>query len=150
MTSQPPANPPLLTADQIKHLEMIQAIIARLANGSFLIKGWTMTVAGVLFGVSASNLTWRVTLAGAIPLIGFWLLDSYYLRQERLFRKLYDAVRKPGSSVEPFSMNISVFHAEVPWGKVIRSHTMVNFYGLLFVVDVAFTATAIVESLKGS
>lgn len=44
------ATPPrsiTLTTEEIKHLELIQAVVTRLANGSFLIKGWTMTVAGI-------------------------------------------------------------------------------------------------------
>jgi hypothetical protein len=30
--------------DKIKHLEMIQAVISRLANNSFLLKGWSITL----------------------------------------------------------------------------------------------------------
>ena len=30
----------------VKHLELIQAVITRLANNSFLMKGWALTVTG--------------------------------------------------------------------------------------------------------
>ncbi|MFF3951543.1 hypothetical protein ACFYYN_43190 [Streptomyces sp. NPDC001902] len=135
-----------ISQEEIKHLEFIQAIVARLGNGSFLIKGWTMTVAGVFFGVSVSNPNWKVAAAGMIPIVGFWLLDSYFLRQERLFRKLYDDVRRPSVAVELFSMNVQPYHASVPWGKVIRSHTMVNFYGVLALVDFAFITGGLIRS----
>lgn len=32
---------------RIKHLDMLQAVIGRLGNDSFLVKGWAVTVAGV-------------------------------------------------------------------------------------------------------
>ncbi|MER7304319.1 hypothetical protein [Streptomyces griseoluteus] len=136
-----------ISAEEIKHLELIQAVVTRLANGSFLIKGWTMTVAGIFFGLAANNLSWKIATTGMIPIVGFWLLDSYYLRQERLFRKLYDDVRKSDPSIEPFSMNISLYHQQVPWGKVIRSHTMANFYGVLFLVASAFAIGAAVKGI---
>ncbi|WP_078890013.1 hypothetical protein [Streptomyces maremycinicus] len=140
---------PSVTQEEIKHLEFIQAIVARLGNGSFLIKGWTMTVAGVFFGISANNPGWKIAAAGSIPIAGFWLLDSYFLRQERLFRKLYDDVRRPAVPVELFSMNVQPYHAVVPWSKVIRSHTMVNFYGTLALVDMAFIVGGIIRVAKG-
>jgi hypothetical protein len=140
---------PSISPEEIKHLEFIQAVVARLGNGSFLIKGWTMTVAGVFFGVSANNPTWKIAAAGLIPIAGFWLLDSYFLRQERLFRKLYDDVRKPTVDIELFSMNVQPYHIVVPWGKVLRSHTMVNFYGTLALVDIAFMIGGIIRAARG-
>ncbi|MEU6492667.1 hypothetical protein ABZ890_20035 [Streptomyces sp. NPDC046984] len=137
---------PSISQEEIKHLEFIQAIVARLGNGSFLIKGWTMTVAGVFFGVSLNSLSWKIATAGIIPIIGFWLLDAYFLRQERLFRKLYDDVRRPAVTVELFSMNVQPYHAVVPWRKVIWSHTMVNFYGSLALVDIAFIVGGILRN----
>ncbi|MFI7504804.1 hypothetical protein ACIBVL_41305 [Streptomyces sp. NPDC049687] len=130
------------TADEIKHLEFIQAVVARLGNGSFLIKGWTMTVGGVFFGVLVNRLSWQLAAAGLIPVLGFWLLDSYYLRQERLFRKLYDDVRARTSAVPPFSMNVQPYLPVVTWGKVAMSRTMINFYGVITTVDLAFAAAA--------
>ncbi|MGW0285592.1 hypothetical protein ACWDXT_21100 [Streptomyces sp. NPDC003236] len=138
-----------ISQEEIKHLEFIQAIVSRLGNGSFLIKGWTMTVAGVFFGVAANRPSWKIAAAGILPIVGFWLLDSYFLRQERLFRKLYDDVRKPDVSVDLFSMNVQPYHSVVPWGKVVRSHTMVNFYGVLTLVDIIFIVGAIARSTNG-
>jgi hypothetical protein len=42
--------PEALDDQQIKHLEFVQAVIIRLANDSFLMKGWALTVAGLIFG----------------------------------------------------------------------------------------------------
>src|SRR6266511_2455864 len=79
---------------QVKHLEFIQAVIGRLANNSFLMKGWALTVAGLIFGFTSKRGSWRIAAAAFLPVAAFWGLDAYFLRQERLFRRLYDAVRR--------------------------------------------------------
>jgi len=74
----------------LKEVEIIQDIIKRMAHNSFLIKGWAITlVVGILLLKGPG--TYQIFLA-FIPLIAFWYLDAYFLRQERLFRKLYDWV----------------------------------------------------------
>ncbi|MFD9600678.1 hypothetical protein OG609_25965 [Streptomyces sp. NBC_01224] len=147
MTSPASAPTATVTPEVIKHLEFIQAIISRLSNGSFLIKGWTLTVAGVFFGVLVGRPGWPLASAGLIPIVGFWLLDSFFLRQERLFRRLYDDVRRPGTGVELFSMNVQPYHSAVPWFEVVRSYTVVNFYGMLALIDVVFIGWGVVRAL---
>lgn len=122
---------------QVKHLEMIQAIVTRLGNGSFLIKGWTMTLAGAFLGFAVNRASWKIAAVAIIPVAGFWILDSYYLRQERLFRALYEEARKPGTAVELFSMNVGPYMSSIRWKNVVVSHTMVNFYGLLITAHAA-------------
>jgi hypothetical protein len=39
----------------LKHLEFIQAVITRLANDSFLRKGWALTVAGAFYGFAVKG-----------------------------------------------------------------------------------------------
>jgi hypothetical protein len=66
---------------------------------------------------------------------GFWGLDAYFLRQERLFRKLYDAVRVPESPVEPFSMNTRPYlDAVESWIDTALSLTLLPFYGVMVLV----------------
>ena len=40
----------------------------------------------------------------------FWILDSYYLQQERLYRELYDDVRLQTEEKIDFSMKLSDYH----------------------------------------
>jgi hypothetical protein len=120
---------------QIKHLEFVQAVITRLANDSFLMKGWALTVAGLLFGFAVDQGNWRIAAAALLPVTGFWGLDAYFLRQERLFRKLYDAVRVSNSPVEPFSMNTGPYVSEVDsWVDTTLSPTLLPFYGVVVLV----------------
>jgi hypothetical protein len=70
----------------------------------------------------------------ALPVIAFWFLDSWYLRQERLFRRLYDSVRQKDGEID-FSMSTEPFHGAV--GSVINiafSRTILLFYGPILIV----------------
>jgi len=76
--------------NKIKFLEMIQNIITRMSTNSFMLKGWAVTlVAGTfaLLNIESNNL---VFLIAYIPVVLFWLLDSYYLQLERKYRRLYN------------------------------------------------------------
>ncbi|MFE7560064.1 hypothetical protein [Kitasatospora sp. NPDC057500] len=130
----------VLSDQSIKHLEFIQAVVTRLGNGSFLIKGWALTLAGAFLGFSANSKSWKLAAAGVVPLVGFWILDAYFLRQERMYRMLYDDVRKPNSSIDPFSMDARPYKARVNWYKVLFSNTLVNFYLVLSILSLAFSA----------
>ena len=83
------------SVDKLEHLKMIQDIITRMANNSFHLKGWAITLVTGIFAISAWNdLGTGFYCLIYIPLIVFWILDTYYLQQERLYRALYDRVRK--------------------------------------------------------
>lgn len=74
----------------IKYLELIQSVISRLASNSFLIKGWTITIALAGLGAFEANKNAFFLALIIFSTSIFWLLDGYYLRKERLFRKLYE------------------------------------------------------------
>jgi hypothetical protein len=134
-----------LDADRIKHLEFIQAVVTRFATSSFLIKGWVLTIAAAFFALLANKLNSGIATVGLVPLLAFWFLDGYFLRQERLFRMLYDDVRRPTSAVESFSMNVSPYLARSTWAAATFSQTMLLFYGALVLVDVVLIIAALVN-----
>lgn len=128
-----------------KHLDFIQGVVTRMANNSFLLKGWALTVAGAFYGFAAKGSSVRVAAIGLMPVLVFWGLDAYYLRQERLFRKLYDAVRAVPPAeppVAPYSMNTQPYQGQVAsWLKVAFSRTEWPYYGVIFVIGVVLTAS---------
>ncbi|MGW0825744.1 hypothetical protein [Streptomyces sp. NPDC002845] len=125
-----------LDADRVKHLEFIQAVITRMSGNSFLIKGWALTLAAALFAVSADRRSWAVAVSGLVPLACFWFLDGFFLRQEKLFRLLYEDVRRPDHPVEVFSMNVQPYAGRVRPLEATFSHTLTLFYGALLLTDV--------------
>ena len=47
-------------------------------------------------------------LVAYVPVIIFWWLDAYYLLQERIYRSLYDKVRKTDEANIDFSLKVTV------------------------------------------
>ncbi len=102
---------PRVEKDVAKHLEFVQAVIIRMSNNSFLLKGWTVTLSAGLVALVANGLEGAFAFVVLLPAIAFWWLDAYYLRQERLYRRLYDDVRN--GSVEEFSLSTHKYVDEV-------------------------------------
>ena len=90
--------------NKLRHLEMIQNIIGRMANNSFLLKGWTVTLVAGIFAISSKETDKIYFLIAYIPVFVFWGLDSYYLLQERLYRSLYDTIRDMDEKDIDFSL----------------------------------------------
>ncbi|NEP61887.1 MAG: hypothetical protein F6K31_33885 [Symploca sp. SIO2G7] len=117
---------------KLAHLDMIQAIVSRLANNSFLLKGWSISLISAFLAFAASGETPALVFAACFPAIIFWVLDAYFLHQERLFRKLYDHVRVIRPEEIDFSMNILPVLDQVPsWSRVSFSKTLVIFHGMI-------------------
>lgn len=124
-----------LSDDQRKHLDFVQAVIARLASSSTATKGWGLTIATAAFGFSATKAVPVVAGLGLTVVIFFGVLDSYYLREERLFRYLYDDARR--GLVEVYSMNKNDYAGRCTRGCVFRSWSVCGFYGPLLLVGLA-------------
>lgn len=113
------------------HLEFVQAAISRMAQNSFTIKSWTITIVSGMFALAANKSNPLFVLLGYFPVCAFWILDAYYLRQETLFRKLYDKARLPESKLQ-LSMDTSEFKPEVgSWFCTLISPTLSLFYGVI-------------------
>lgn len=114
-----------------KHLEMIQGIINRMAGNLFYLRGWTITLVTGLFAFSTSQGSSKgyFWLAYLLLLI-FWILDGYFLSQERLFRSLYDDVRQRREDEIDFSMRTDKYKKSWksrPYGAMFSS-TLLWFY----------------------
>ena len=114
----------------IKHLEIIQGVINRLAHASFLVKGWSMTIlaAGMLFISRIPDSSPLVMGSFLIPVFGVWFSDTYFLWQERMFRGIYDDVRMQTST--NFEMNIDAQKAKpgCKYYHALFSITLLSFY----------------------
>jgi hypothetical protein len=115
------------------HLEMIQAVVNRMSVNSFLLKGWSVVLISALFALAAGDSEALFVYIAYFPAVAFWLLDAYFLRQERLFRKLYDRVRHLAETDVDFSMDTSVVDGDVAaWSAVVFSKTLLLFHGTVF------------------
>lgn len=111
---------------------MIQAVISRLAGNSFLLKGWSVVLVSAFFVLAAKDAKPAFALLAFFPALAFWLLDGYFLWQERLFRGLYDQVRSLADEAVDFSMDTgSVSPAPPGWMATTFSQTLVIFHGTI-------------------
>ena len=120
---------------KLKHLEFLQNIITRMANNSFLLKGWAVTLIAAMLSLSKDNISIKIVFIGFFIIVAFWILDAYFLAQERYFRARYDEVRKKKSEEIDFSMGLeakptSSTHV-IP---VMFSFTLALYYIALLVV----------------
>lgn len=119
---------------KLKHLEFIQHAINRMASNLFLLKGWTVTLIAAMFALAAKESRDMYFLLAYFPTVMFWLLDGYFLSQERRFRSLYDHVRGLDEDAIDFSMDTQPFKASPPrnkWSHVLFSPTLLIYYGVL-------------------
>ena len=123
---------------KLKHLELIQGVVNRLATDSFRVKGWTVVLVTGLFVLLAKEERLDVAYIALVPVLVFWGLDGYYLWQERLFRALYDHVRLLDESVIDFSMDTAALRTgwKRTWHGSTISKTLVPFYGALIIAIV--------------
>jgi hypothetical protein len=91
--------------DRREHLRMIQAVIARMASNSFLLKGWSVTLAAALIAIGAKEAALAIAITAAGPVVAFWALDGYYLLQERRYRAL--VARAVEGAIPAYSMDAS-------------------------------------------
>lgn len=126
----------IMKEDKIRYIELIQNIINRLANNSFLLKGWVITLLVAIFSLS-NKIMKNFNFIIYIFILLFWILDSYYLYQERLYRNLYNQVieiRDENNSL--FSLKIDKKRNEkiILFFKSFFSFTEVTFYLLLLLI----------------
>lgn len=122
-----------------KHLEFIQAAVNRMAGNLFLLKGWTITLIAALFALSAKDTNKMFIAIAYFPTTVFWILDGYFLAQERRFRDLYDYVRQLNESQIDFSMDTALFKDKRrnTWLGAMLSRTLLVYYIALMVIMLA-------------
>lgn len=125
---------------KIKHIEMIENIIERMAKNSFQLKGWAMTLIALVGTISAQGSDKRFILFAFIPIVGFWVLDSFYLQQERKYKQLYKNVAAKDENQIDFNLDTSKVVGTVDemkrlcFCKCMFSITELWFYPLIAVV----------------
>lgn len=116
---------------KLKHLEFIQNVITRMNSNSFLIKGWSITLVSALFALAAKDANINYVLITYIVIPVFWLLDGFYISQERQYRDLYKEVAAKDDTTIDFSMNASGFcKGDRTWLSSVFSKTLIPFYGI--------------------
>jgi hypothetical protein len=125
-----------------KELEMLQAVIARLANHGATLKNYCGTLTTASAGVALTLQRPAAIFLSLLPILICSFLDAQYLRNERRFRGLYHKIRKEDWSTPPtFNIGLSAAPRENYW-SAFSSWSIVGFYGPLSIAVVAVALLA--------
>lgn len=126
----------------IEEIKLIQEIIKRMANNSFLIKGWSITITTAILIAKGNEKLAISDFSIFIPISFFWYLDAFYLHQERLYRKLHGWVvdNRPTSEKYLFDFSTSRFKDTSPkFFYTLVSKTLLIFYVSLLLISFAIS-----------
>lgn len=129
-----------------KEIDLIQNVINRMANNSFLLKGWMISIIVAVLALTkdtllTNNLTY-FSLILLIPLLSFWYLDSFFLHKEKCYRELYKWVieNRQNSNDNLYSLDYTKFEENVDGiFKIMRSKTLLAFYGITSFILIIIT-----------
>jgi histidine triad (HIT) family protein len=131
-----------LSADKIadlraKELEMIQAVIARMASYGATLKNYCITLATAVCGFAFTLNRPIAGLLALLPILVCALLDAQYLRNERRFRALFHKCRQQDWSTPPtYDIGLAAAPAS-SYGAALASWSVLLFYGPLALAAIA-------------
>lgn len=121
--------------NKIEHLKLIEQIIERMARNSFMLKGWVCTLLAGISVYLKGTIPIYILIMGCFIIVVFWYMDSYYLKQGRLYRHLYDEVRIKRNTAIDFDMNPNKhMNCNTCMIKVMFSNSELVFYVLVIVI----------------
>lgn len=124
---------------KIAHLQMLQNIIKRFSSNSFTLKGLCFSLIIGILSFYKESLLWLLIL---IINLTFWFLDSYYLRQERYYRAIYNKVRLFDEENIDFFMGSKEENNKYPCKKDLLFKVMFSTsmlpYMVVFIVGVIY------------
>ncbi len=107
-----------------KELDIIQDVIKRMADNSFKVKAWMMSIFGFVVALAKAGFLnkldtgkglpmWYVAVFLMITVAVFWYLDAFFLHTERLFRNLYKWTVKYRPLTDKYLYDLNTFEREV-------------------------------------
>lgn len=131
-----------------KEIDLIQNVINRMANNSFLLKGWLVSLVVVVLALTkdtivATELSY-FNLILLLPVVVFWYLDASFLHREKCYRKLYEWVIENRANTNDYlySLDYTRFKKQVKTVFCIMVEfkgILLPFYGLVALILIAIT-----------
>ena len=90
-----------------------------------------MTLVAAIFALAAKQADRRFVLLAFFPIAIFWLLDAFFLHQEKLFRRLYELVALGEVDSDQFTLDPKRLKGVPGIISVFFSKTLRLFYGSL-------------------
>lgn len=129
-----------------KEVDLLQACINRMAQNSFLIKGWMISLVAVIIALLPEKIGVDIRVLCVVAFvvtICFWYLDAFFLRMETLYRWKYSWVIENRQSTLDFAYDLNP-HNDKTWVggsiepnilKIMFSQTFLPLYLLFFSIE---------------
>lgn len=129
-----------------KEIDLLQACINRMAQNSFLIKGWMISLVAVIIALLPEKIGVDVRVLCVVAFVVtvcFWYLDAFFLRMETLYRWKYSWVIENRQSTLDFAYDLNP-HNDKTWVggsiepnilKIMFSQTFLPLYLLFFSIE---------------
>lgn len=97
-----------------KEIELIQSCVNRMAQNSFTIKGWLITLVSVILALLPESVDMKI-LCGVVVActLCFWYLDAFYLRLEMLYRWKYEWVIAKRKDTQSHLFDLNPYNEEM-------------------------------------
>ncbi|MEL5899106.1 hypothetical protein AAGC94_13670 [Clostridium sporogenes] len=94
-----------------KEIELIQSCIDRMAQNSFMVKGWLITLLAVIIALLPEKFNVRILcIMGMVITVCFWYLDGFFLKIEKLYRWKYEWVIKNRYESDDFFYDLNPYN----------------------------------------
>lgn len=120
---------------RVGYLQLIEGVISRMATASALFKGFTATVLAGVIAIAFKDMSVYVLGVMVLPMLGFLLMDLFYLGLERKYRVLYASVCD-GTHECDYSLDVSAiceYQSKSNLRACLTSKSITLFYGPCFV-----------------
>ncbi|WFR55396.1 hypothetical protein QA584_17495 [Anaerocolumna sp. AGMB13025] len=76
-----------------KEIDLIQSCINRMAQNSFIVKGWLFTIITVVLALLPEKINVKILcIIGFVITFCFWYLDAFFIKMEKIYRWKYEWV----------------------------------------------------------
>jgi hypothetical protein len=132
-----------------KEIDLIQACISRMAQNSFMIKGWAFMLVLAFVALSSEKIElFVICVVGIFILLIFWYLDAFFLKMEKLYRYKYEWViterakgdRKFLYDMNPYQSKTWTAGKKAPFIVSVmftKPYTLLIFYGSPILIGIA-------------
>lgn len=128
-----------ITVDEMhKEIDLLQSCIDRMAKNSFMIKGWFVSIYAVILALLPEKVDVMLLCVVLIVVnMLFWYLDGVYLRDEKIYRRIYQWVveaRKQNDRELMYQLELNLYKNKIGTmdsvAKIMLSKSLFIFYAI--------------------
>lgn len=136
-----------------KEIDLIQACINRMAQNSFLVKGWMISLVAIIIALLPETVEVDIRVMCIVAFsvtICFWYLDGFFLKMEKLYRRKYAWVIKNRMQTSEFAYDLDPHNCNTWEGENAEPNLItVMFSGTLLVLYAPVVITEVLVFLNG-